>query len=409
MRIPDAAVRGGKTISYLRKKTAGAVLLLFLAFMTLACTASAGNDLAASAQTLSGGTWVKNSRGLRYRRANGRFVKDAWIRVSGEIYRIGEDQYAETGWFTCGDGKYYADSAGRVYRRKWLTLKQNRYYFPASGICVMKKWHRISGNYYYFNKNGKLLTDCFIGDYYVDASGVRLTSSWAEKDGRRYYLDGQGKRLRNTWIKKDGKFYYMLADGSMAADCQIGDYYVDKNGVRQEEQVSVPEAFQGKYIFVGDSRMVGMSMSVSRKDTAFIAKVSSGYSWLRSEAVPELKKLLKESSDAKVIFAHGINDLANVSSYISCYTSLMAEYPRVDFYALSVTPVNYEKALQSGYSQVTNEKIKDFNSSIQAAFGNRYIDAYTYLEKNGFETNDGIHYLAPTYQQLFSYVIRKAV
>lgn len=365
------------------------------------------SDLAASAQEMSGGTWVKNSQGLKYRKENGKFVKNMWIYVSGKVYRIGEDKFAETGWFTYGDGKYYADSTGRVYYGEWLTLKRKKYYFSASGVCVAKKWCKIGQKYYYFNKNGKLLTNCFVGDYYVDESGVRLTSTWVQSGGKRYYLDGSGKRLKNMWIKKDGKFYYMLSDGSMASDCQIGNYYVDKDGVRQEERVDIPEFFNGKYIFVGDSRMVGMSMKVSRTDTAFIAEVGSGCSWLRSTAVLSLDRLIKTAPDAKVILAHGINDLDNISNYISCYRDLMAEHPRTDFYMLSVNPVNYEKALQSGYGHVTNEKIADFNAALQEAFGSRYLDTYTYLEKNGFETNDGIHYQPATYQKLFNYILRR--
>ncbi len=384
------------------------VLLVFLAVMMTVCIVSAGEkDLADSAQKLSGGTWVENSRGLRYRRANGKFVKNMWIQADGKVYRIGSDKYAETGWFTCGGRKYYADSTGSVYYERWLTLKQKKYYFSASGVCVTKKWQKIGQKYYYFNKNGKLLTNCFVGDYYVDGSGARLTSAWVQSGGRRYYLDGSGKRLKNMWIRKDGKFYYMLSDGSMAVDCQIGNYYVDENGVRQEEHVDIPEFFHGRYIFVGDSRMVGMSARVSRTDTAFIAEVGSGYSWLRSTAALSLDRLIKMSPDAKVILAHGINDLANISSYILFYQNLTAKYPATDFYMLSVNPVDYEKALQSGYSQVTNEKIMSFNEALQEAFGSRYLDTYTYLEKKGFETNDGIHYQAATYQKLFNYILKK--
>lgn len=400
-------MRGGNAIRPIRKRMAGTILFVFLAVMMLTSTALAkDSSLVSSARKLSGGTWVKNSKGLRYRRANGSFIKNAWILVSGKVYRIGADQYAEKGWFTCGGNRYYADSAGRVYYRKWLTLKNgNKYYFPASGICVMKRWHKIGENYYYFNKNGKLLTNRFIGDYYVDASGVRLVSSWVQSGGKKYYLDGRGKLVRNMWIRKNGKFYYMLSDGTMAVSCQIGDYFVDKNGVRQEEHVSTPSVFRGRYIFVGDSRMVGMSMSVSRTDTAFVAEVGMGYYWLKSTALAELEKLLKMVPDAKVILALGVNDLGEVSNYISCYRKLAEDYPRADFHVLSVTPVDYEKAVLSGYGHVTNEKIMEFNRSVQAVFGNQYIDAYTYLEQNGFETNDGLHYLTSTYQKLFNYII----
>ena len=119
-KIPGIFRRGGSAIKsdisdnirQIRKKAAGTVLLILLAVMAFACTASAEeSSLADSAQNLSGGTWVKNTKGKKYKKADGEFAQDAWIMVSGKVYRAGSDKYVKKGWFTVEDVKYYADSS----------------------------------------------------------------------------------------------------------------------------------------------------------------------------------------------------------------------------------------------------------------------------------------------------------
>ena len=357
-----------------------------------------------SAKKLSGGKWVKNSKGRRYKQADGTYVKNAWIKVSGKVYRISKKGYVETGWFTYRKKTYYAAPNGKVYCKKWLTVGKKKYYLQADGVRATQSWQKIKGKYYYFNKKGKLVTNRFIQDYFLDASGVRLYSTWIQKNGKRYYVDGSGKRLRSKWLYKNGKYYYFQANGVMAVDKQVDGYYIDKNGVRQGKVVT---PFSGKYIFVGDSRMVGMKNSVSSSKVEYIAEVNSGYNYLQATAGPKLKTLLAKYPDAKVVLAHGVNDLGNINSYISYYKQLINNYPKAKFYILSVNPVDYAKGLNYGYRWVTNDAIKSFNNSLKANFSSRYIDTYTYLQNNGFGTSDGIHYVASTYQKLYTYIMNK--
>lgn len=366
--------------------------------MTLAGTASAAEGtLASKAKKLSGGTWVENARGIRYRKADGEIVKSAWIQVSDKVYRAASNGYVRTGWFTIGSKKYYADKEGSVRYGKWLTLKNKKYYLLPSGECVVKQWLKLRKQYYYFNRNGVMLTDCFIGRYFVDASGRRLSSSWIQKDGKRYYLDANGRRVEDEWIMSGGNYYYLLEDGTMASDCYIGGYYIGKDGVREES----PSVKPGQYIFVGDSRTVGMSKSVSGSEAIFIAQVSTGYAWLKSTAGPTLKNYLVQYPDAKVILAHGVNDLGNINNYIAYYRQLIRDYPSARFYMLSVNPMEYASKWAS------NDKIKKFNQSLKDAFGSRYLDAYTYLEKKGYDTVDGLHYQPSTYQKIYDFVLSR--
>lgn len=61
----------------------------------------------------------------------------------------------------------------------WKTVGKNKYYYR-KGVKT-KGWKKINGKYYYFNRNGVLQRNKIVGSkargyYYVDQSGVRVTS-----------------------------------------------------------------------------------------------------------------------------------------------------------------------------------------------------------------------------------------
>lgn len=152
--------------------------------------------------------------------------------------------------------------------------------------------------------------------------------------------------------------------------------------------------------------MVGMSTAVSSSSLTYIAKVAMGYSWLESTAGPALRQSLNQSPYVKVVLALGVNDLGNIQRYISYYQTLIRTYPDTRFYILAVNPVDESKEAVYGYS-VKNTDIKTFNKKMKAAFGASYLPSYGYLTQNGFETSDGVHYTAATYQKLYNYIMGK--
>lgn len=398
------------------KRLVFALLFLCVAFMAVPHTADAAEkNVITLAKTVKGGRWVKLTKGTRYRYANGTYAKNAWIKVSGKVYRIGTNGYRVSGWFTYNKKKYYADKNGIVYYQRWLTEKGERYYFCENGECAASIWLKSNGKYYYFLKNGKMARSCLVGNYYVNKSGVRIKSAWlVRKNGTRYYFGADGKRLRSTWLKKNAGYYYFMSDGSMAVNRWINNkYHVDKNGLRQTNCIvdgyyldktgkKSVKAFLGKYIFLGDSRTVGMEQAVSSGDGLYIAEISQGYNWLKTTAGPLLKKYLDANPDVKVVIALGMNDLGNIQSYITYYRELVRSYPDTEFYFLSVNPV-----VESKLPSVKNSTIESFNKKLSAAFGKKYLDCYNYMKKKGFKTVDGLHYAATTYRAIYNFIITK--
>ena len=172
-----------------------------------------------------------------------------------------------------------------------------------------------------------------------------------------------------------------------------------------------------KYIFVGDSRTVGMySYKSNNYSTAnyssggahevgndvYIAETSQGLSWLKSTGMPAAKKYFSNSS--AVIILLGVNDTYNSDGYISYlkdnYSSWKSTGVRVYFSA--VGPCN------GGYSS-NNASISSFNSKVQANLpsGVTWIDTYSYLNSNGFNTTDGLHYDKATSEKIYNYIKSK--
>lgn len=156
-------------------------------------------------------------------------------------------------------------------------------------------------------------------------------------------------------------------------------------------------------IFVGDSRTVGMGNAVNDTCT-YIGKDGEGYDWLTAVGASQLAAALESDPDVPVFLNFGVNDPENVSLYIDCYRSLMQTYPNTPFYLLSVNPLSDNTDFNT-----TNEMVELFNATVKDAFPDQYLDCYSYLKENGFETVDGLHYTQETYQSIHDFAVRQIV
>ena len=300
---------------------------------------------------------------------------------------------------TKGSEKYYRYKDGSYAKNTWIKIGKKSYYFLKSGKMAVSRMQKLSGKTYYFKANG-----------------VRAESIWIKKGGKYYYFDKNGVRAENQWVKRNGKYYYLGEDGKIVTNAWVDNhqYYVGANGTRVTNTVkdgyylnasgkNVVKVFNGDYIFVGDSRTVGMQSAIAPSDTLYIAKNGQGYAWLKSTAGVQLRYYLKSNPDVKVVLALGVNDLGNVNSYISYYKKLIKEFPKTKFYVLSVNPVN-EKIRRY---HIKNSSIEAFNKKMYVAFRSRYVNTYKQMKQEGFGTKDGLHYLEADYQKLYATIISK--
>lgn len=151
-------------------------------------------------------------------------------------------------------------------------------------------------------------------------------------------------------------------------------------------------------IIIGDSRTVNIDRLYginSTPDNTFVfAQNGAGYTYFENTAISAAKRFEKAHPEIKkwrYVICLGINDLGNASKYAGRLSILGIER---DVYFMSVNPVTPNPDVID--FQVVNLKIAEFNNTIKEMPGVRYIDSYSYLMANGFNTIDGVHFDAET-------------
>lgn len=167
-------------------------------------------------------------------------------------------------------------------------------------------------------------------------------------------------------------------------------------------------------VFIGDSRTVGMETALTAShadlsDHSFLSKVGKGYQWLLQMS-PELETIA--STPHIIVLNMGVNDLGNIKQYETLYATYHETiWKNCPIYIVSVNPV------RSPCHTVTNQRIESFNQQMQEfirmqnasapaeAFPIQYIDTYSYLQENGYQSRDGLHYASSTYLQIYHYIL----
>lgn len=153
-------------------------------------------------------------------------------------------------------------------------------------------------------------------------------------------------------------------------------------------------------IYIGDSRFVGMNdvCHIDNGTNRFIvAKVGQGLSWLKRDGLVQAQQIEAshpELTHFKYVICLGVNDLVNINDYMEEYRQLAVGH---DLTLVSVGPVGQ-------YPGLSNEEIEGFNSQIKALCEELqipYVDDYTVLTTEGYETQDGLHYKDAVYERIY--------
>ena len=156
-----------------------------------------------------------------YLGADGKYVKNQWIKDGGKDYFMDANGKAKkNAW----QGVYYLGKDGAMLTN---TFTPDGYYVGSDGAYYTNRWIKVDGKDYYMDANGKTKKNAWQGAYYLGKDGVMLTNAFTP-DG--YYVGSDGVYVRNQKITVDGKDYYLNADGKVAKNQWSGDYYLDENG-----------------------------------------------------------------------------------------------------------------------------------------------------------------------------------
>lgn len=106
---------------------------------------------------------------------------------------------------------YSADGENTPYRTGWETVDDQTFYY-LDGEKVTG-WNKIEGRYYYFDPDSavlwkdQLITTKDNRIYYVDKNGIRAENQWVNYNGKTYYMASNGCAVK--YLRKiDGKYYY---------------------------------------------------------------------------------------------------------------------------------------------------------------------------------------------------------
>ena len=189
--------------------------------------------------------------------------------------------------------------------------------------------------------------------------------------------------------------------------CFVGFLNTSENVPTQQEVTETPIVdkpqikYENKYLFIGDSRFVGMQSSIKTdKNITWIDKVGArhDYYW------DNLNSIMQSPKDIVIIYELGVNDL-DANKCLKVLNNLVNN-GFTNVYFLTTTPVDDYIVRTHGYS-VNNRQISEFNSKVinNIPKGVKVIDCYSYLQSVGINTDDGLHYTSNTYNKWFKYIL----
>lgn len=155
------------------------------------------------------GTWIKDEQGWWYKRFDGTFPKGTMEAIEGKTYCFNDSGYMVTGWDKIGSNWYY--------------------FKPGSGYMVTNQW---VGDYY-LGSDGVMLVNTTTPDgTKVDENGKRISGS--DSSGSGDNQEQPAPTRKDEWVKSGSRWWYRYADGTYPKSqfLAIGDdtYFFDDSG-----------------------------------------------------------------------------------------------------------------------------------------------------------------------------------
>ena len=159
----------------------------------------AGNYWIGADGRMATNSWVDNNR--YYVGNDGAWIKNysnksGWQKESGSWYYYKNGSVVRNAWA----GNYWLGADGRMATNAWVD--GGRYYVGTDGAWVKGAQNTTSvksdwvkeGNAWYYYKNGSVVRNAWVGNYWLGADGRMATNSWV--DNNRYYVGNNG-----AWVK----------------------------------------------------------------------------------------------------------------------------------------------------------------------------------------------------------------
>lgn len=147
--------------------------------------------------------------------ANGR-AASGLVKLGNYRYYFGPSSNAmATGWQKIsGKNYYFSSSTGRA-ASGLVKIGNYRYYFGPSSNVMATGWQKINGAQYYFSSvNG------------------RAASGFVTIGGSKYYFGSSTNKMASGWVNLGiNTYYFQSGVGKLVTNQWVGDRYVDSQGI----------------------------------------------------------------------------------------------------------------------------------------------------------------------------------
>ena len=226
------------------------------------------------------GAWVKGAQHTTT-------VKSGWVKEGYTWYYYKNGSVVRNAWA----GNYWLGADGRMATNSWVD--NNRYYVGTDGAWVkgaqntttVKSGWVKEGNAWYYYKNGSVVRNAWVGNYWLGADGRMATNSWV--DNNRYYVGNDGAWIKNYsnksgWQKESSSWYY-YKNGSVVRNAWAGNYWLGADG-----RMATNSWVDNNRYYVGNNGawVKGADRTASKSENSTNSTVYSGYYKVTSLYIP---------------------------------------------------------------------------------------------------------------------------
>ena len=182
------------------------------------------------------GTWMRDSIGWWWRRADGTYPHSQWVGIGGSRYYFYDSGYMATGWFRDGADWFFLAPSGALIGGWLLDGGQWYYLDPSSGV-MRTGMTGVDGTWYYLDSSGAMRTGwqhLADGWHFFASNGAQM-GGWLLDGGQWYYLDPSSGVMRTGMTGVDGTWYYLDSSGAMRTGWQHladGWHFFASNGAQ---------------------------------------------------------------------------------------------------------------------------------------------------------------------------------
>ena len=209
--------------------------------------------------------WLKKPEGWYYLNPSTGAMATGWASINGKWYFLNSAGRMVTGWLSRSSGWYYLSDSGAM-ATGWQYIRNAWYYLEEGNGNMVTGWKQVGNNWYYLQSSGAMAANTWIGDYYVNGSGVWVQGHWVQSGNRWWYANPDGTYPKNGWKTIQSKEYYFDKDGWMVTGwLKIGStwYYLNPSGERAYDQwVGTPKAIGSCYISKYGKAVTGTTYSL---------------------------------------------------------------------------------------------------------------------------------------------------